>query len=169
MGETSSTIYSFPWPKNTKEITCGIGLFWGSLCCFSAVCWIFAGQRACKAWMLHCIYFVLQSGILELEPIKHCIYNLEACETKAFPTFYFHSDTFSNYCNILSCECGRERKTQISWHGCAINEFSYAINEFSYALELPSACRLLELDPGVCGSSFFKSIICLGCNQILWP
>lgn len=136
MGETSSTMYDFPWPKKTKEIACGIGLLWGSLCCYSAVCCIFAGQGAHKALMLHCIYFVLQSGILELEQIKHCIYNLEACETKTFPMFYFHSDTFSNFCNILSSECVREQETQISLHRCDINEFSYA-------LKLPSARRLM--------------------------
>lgn len=86
--------------------------------------------------MLLCIYFVLQSGILELEQIKHCIYNVEACETKAFPTFYFHNDAFSEYCNILSFECVREQETQISLHICNINECSST-------LKLPSARRLM--------------------------
>lgn len=136
MGETSSTMYDFPWPKKTKEIVCGIGLLWGPLCCYTAVCCIFAGQHACKALMLHCIYLVLHSAILELEQIKHCIYNLEACETKAFTTFYFHSDAFSKYCNILSFECVRKQETQISLHRCDINEFSCA-------LKLPSARKLI--------------------------
>lgn len=86
--------------------------------------------------MLHCIYFVLQSGILELEQIKCCIYNVEACETRAFPVFYFHYDTFSKYCNILSFEPGREQETQISLHSCNINGCSCT-------LKLPSARRLI--------------------------
>lgn len=136
MGETPSTMHDFPWPRKTKEIACGIGLLWGPLCCYTAVYCIFAGQHACKALMLHCIYFVLQSGIMELEQIKHCIYNLEACETKASPTFYFLSDTFSKYCSILSFECVGEQETHISSHRCNINECSCALN-------LPSACRLM--------------------------
>lgn len=136
MGEVTSTIYDFPWPRKTKEIACGIGLLWGPLCCYTEVYCIFAGQRACKALMLPCMHFILQSGILELEQIKHCIYNLEACETKASLTFHFHSDAFSKYCSILSFECLREQKSQISLHG-------FNINECSCALKLPSACRLM--------------------------
>lgn len=63
--------------------------------------------------MLYCIYFVLQLGILELEQIKHYIYNMEACETKAFPTFYLCNNTFSKYCNILNFVYAREQETQI--------------------------------------------------------